>query len=87
MSGADLTIAKKRATQFLEYIKSLAHMAGSPDRPVGMSIGIAVWDHHGREDIDGLLARADAAMYKAKHSGKGSFTVADPPAAADADKA
>lgn len=79
LNGADLTIARKRAEQFLEHTKALAHLSGNPDRPVGMSIGIAVWDHLGREDLSGLLARADAAMYKAKHSGKGSFTIADPP--------
>lgn len=81
LNGADITIAKTRATQFLERIRELVHLSGSPDRPVGMSIGIAAWDPLGSEDLDGLLARADAAMYKAKRGGKGSFTIADPPAA------
>ncbi len=86
LNGADLTIAKRRAEQFLENTKALAHLSGNPDRPVGMSIGIAVWDQLGREDLSALIARADAAMYKAKHSGKGSFTIADPPPPAVADK-
>jgi len=84
LNGADLTIAKTRASQFLERIKALVHLSGSPDRPVGMSIGIAAWEPHGNEDLDGLLARADAAMYRAKRGGKGSFTIADPPPASKA---
>jgi len=79
LAGADLTIAQTRASQFLERIKALVHLSGSPDKPVGMSIGIAVWDK--TEELDGLLARADGAMYNAKRSGKGSFVVAAPPIA------
>jgi len=82
LNGADLTIAKTRAGQFLERIKDLVHLSGSPERPVGMSIGIAVWDQHANEELDAFLARADGAMYKAKHGGKGTYTIADPPVAA-----
>ena len=46
-----------------------------------MSIGIAAWDPHANEDLDGLLARADAAMYHAKRGGKAAFTIAEPPSA------
>jgi diguanylate cyclase (GGDEF)-like protein/PAS domain S-box-containing protein len=77
LNGADLAIAQTRATQFLERIKALVHLSGAPDKPVGMSIGIAVWDRS--EEMDGLLARADGAMYNAKRAGKGSFAVAAPP--------
>ena len=79
LNGADLTIAKTRADQFLDRIKRLAHLSGSPDRPVGMSIGIAVWDQQADEALDAFLARADAAMYQAKRGGKGHYTIADPP--------
>ena len=60
-------------------IKALVHLSGSPDRPVGMSIGIAVWDQQADEALDAFLARADAAMYQAKRSGKGHYNIADPP--------
>jgi len=79
LNGADLTIAKTRASQFLECTRELAPLSGSPDKPIGMSIGIAPWEPDANEDLDGFLARADAAMYKAKRGGKGSFTIADPP--------
>jgi diguanylate cyclase (GGDEF)-like protein/PAS domain S-box-containing protein len=81
LNAADLTIAKTRASQFLERIGKLVHLSGSPDRPIGMSIGIAAWDPQSNEDLDGLLARADAAMYLAKRGGKGSYTIAEPPLA------
>lgn len=40
---------------------------------VGVSIGLAAWPQDG-EDVDGLLARADAALYASKRAGKGRFT-------------
>ncbi len=81
LNAADLAIAKTRASQFLERIGKLVHLSGSPDRPLGMSIGVAAWDPQSNEDLDGLLSRADAAMYLAKRGGKGSYTIAEPPLA------
>ncbi|TAL02130.1 MAG: diguanylate cyclase [Rhodospirillaceae bacterium] len=75
LNGADISIAKGRATKLLELCKTLAPYSGSADRPVGMSIGIAVWAP-GAETLEGLLARADAAMYEAKRAGKGNFSIA-----------
>ncbi|MEN3308631.1 MAG: hypothetical protein V7603_4833 [Micromonosporaceae bacterium] len=43
---------------------------------VGASIGMATGD---REDADRLLRDADAAMYAAKHSGKGGYSVTPRP--------
>ncbi len=39
---------------------------------IGASIGISVYPEHGNS-ADELISRADAAMYKVKHSRKGSF--------------
>lgn len=44
---------------------------------VSSSIGTAFFDTHGR-DVNSLLARADAAMYKAKSSGKNQLATAPP---------
>ncbi len=78
LNSADLTTAKKRANQFLEKLKPMSEKLSAPDKPLGMSIGIAVWDPEAGEDLDGLLARGDVAMYEAKHGGKGTFTIAPP---------
>jgi predicted signal transduction protein with EAL and GGDEF domain len=55
----------------------LAEFSGSPDRPLGFSIGIAVVDPAAAESIDELIERADTAMYGAKRAGKGRAVVSD----------
>jgi len=75
LNGADLAIAETRAGQFLARMKDLEPYSG-PTKPLGMSIGIAVWNREGKETLDGLLARGDHAMYEAKRGGKNSFAVA-----------
>jgi len=81
LNAADLEIAKMRAGQFLTRTKELAKtISGSPEKPLGMSIGIAAWHPDSDETLDGLLARADAVMYVVKKSGKGNYSVAEPAA-------
>ncbi|MBI5516147.1 MAG: diguanylate cyclase [Deltaproteobacteria bacterium] len=43
---------------------------------VGVSVGVATFPDHG-DDLDGLVAAADGAMYAAKRAGKRCFTVAE----------
>ena len=76
LTGADLAIARTRASQFLGRIGALAAKSGSSDRPLGMSIGIAAWSHQSQETLDALLARGDQAMYAAKRGGKNNFSIA-----------
>ena len=79
LTGADLAIARTRASQFLTRIGALAGKSGSADRPLGMSIGIAAWNHNSQETLDALLARGDHAMYEAKRGGKNNFAIASDP--------
>ena len=79
LAGADTDIATRRAEKFLEVAEELKEYSGSPDKPLGMSIGIAVLERGTVEPMDDLLARADEAMYDAKKSGKGRFAIASPP--------
>jgi len=80
--GADQAAGEMRGRQILERAKSLAAYSGLPNKPVGMSIGLAVWLPKAEEGIDPLMARADAAMYQAKRGGKGAFAIAPPAEAA-----
>lgn len=84
LGGANTEIAEKRAHKFLEEAKELAAYSASDDKPLGMSIGIAVLAPNTGEALDALLARADEAMYDAKRSGKGRFAIAGAPAGAGA---
>ncbi|NKB44148.1 MAG: diguanylate cyclase [Alphaproteobacteria bacterium] len=79
LSGANKEIAEGRATKFLEASEELKEFSGSPDKPLGLSIGLAVLDREEPEPLDELLARADSAMYEAKRSGKGQFAFAPLP--------
>lgn len=78
LTGANTEIATDRAAKFLEAAEELKTFSGSPDKPLGMSIGLAVLDRDNPEPLDMLLARADSAMYDAKRSGKGQFAIAPP---------
>lgn len=42
--------------------------------PIGLSIGLSRFPNHGN-DIEALMKTADAALYQAKHNGKGSYVL------------
>ncbi|MCR9256609.1 MAG: diguanylate cyclase [Alphaproteobacteria bacterium] len=48
-----------------------------PEKPVGVSVGIAPWVPETGDAVDSLMARADYAMYEVKHGSKGAVAVAD----------
>ena len=75
-AGEAAAIAK--AADLLAASKRLESYSGDPERPLRVSIGIAVFDPVSEERLDGLLARADAAMYRAKNGGKGNYALAPP---------
>jgi diguanylate cyclase (GGDEF)-like protein/PAS domain S-box-containing protein len=76
LGGAEIGIGVARAEKLLQQCKTiLAPLSGSPERPVGMSIGVAAWKPGG-ETLEQLLSRADSAMYEAKRAGKGDYRVA-----------
>lgn len=76
LNGANMEIATTRAQKFLEAADVLRAYSASDDKPLGMSIGLAVLERNNPEPLDELLARADSAMYDAKRSGKGQFAIA-----------
>jgi len=74
--------APQRAQALLEAGRVLGGFSGDPARPMGLSIGLAVFEPSAGEALEALIARADAAMYRVKRTGKGSFTLAPPAHAA-----
>lgn len=66
------------AERLLDGMVALRHLSAAPDKPLGLSIGIAV-HRVGRETLQELTDRADSAMYDAKKRGKGHYAVAPLP--------
>ncbi|MDA0261796.1 MAG: GGDEF domain-containing protein, partial [Proteobacteria bacterium] len=75
LEEVDERAAITKAEKLLEASLALREYSGSVERPLGISIGIAVSDSEMREAIPDLVARADEAMYRAKRGGKGSYEI------------
>lgn len=78
LDGMNEDIARERADRLIEASKRLKQFSGSDERPLGISIGLAVFDPKSGETLEQVMARADAAMYEVKRAGKGGVSVAPP---------
>lgn len=78
LDEADADGVRKKGLELLKMKADLAEFSGTPDRPLGFSIGAAIVDPVSVETVDELIERADSAMYAAKHGGKGRLFVSDP---------
>jgi diguanylate cyclase (GGDEF)-like protein/PAS domain S-box-containing protein len=78
LEDVDEAGAVAKAKTLLGYNAELAHFSGDDKRPLGMSVGIAVYLPRVGEDAEALLLRADGAMYRIKHGTKNGFAVAPP---------
>ncbi len=78
LDEADEAGAAARARRLFERVVELRPLVPEGSKPLGFSIGIAVLAPGSAEDVDGLVARADEAMYAVKRAGKGHFIVATP---------
>jgi len=69
--------AAASADKLLESTASLHQFSGSPEKPLGLSIGIAVYDPASMESVEDLVSRADEAMYVIKKGSKGGYIISD----------
>lgn len=77
LEAADHVAAEGKAKSLLARAQNALHsLSGAPEKPLGLSIGLAVYASKNNETMDELIARADQAMYAIKHGGKGSFALA-----------
>ncbi len=81
LDNMDEATAKLRAERLLQASEVLRKYSGSSDKPLGLSLGVALYDPANDEALEGLMARADAAMYAVKHAGKGGISFAPSPSA------
>lgn len=81
LDDIDRAEAVIKAEALQSAAQELARFAPGVEKPLGFSIGIAMLrgtDPEGEQDsLDALMARADEAMYRIKHGGKGSYVVVD----------
>ncbi|SOD92088.1 diguanylate cyclase domain-containing protein [Caenispirillum bisanense] len=78
LEGATVEIAEAKARRLIEAAQTLRQWSGRDDRPLSLSLGVAVHDPARPETLAEMLARADEAMYSAKHTGKNAYRVAPP---------
>lgn len=78
LEEADLHGAEAKGTGLLALRRDIEAFSAAPDLPLGLSVGIAVFDPNTRETVGQLIERADGAMYVAKRGGKGRLSMAPP---------
>lgn len=76
VARCDLERAKAVAERLLNGMKGLQHLSAGPEKPLGLSIGIAVHAPYSGETVKELADRADGVMYVAKRGGKGNYAIA-----------
>lgn len=67
-AGADR--AEAVACAMAERGRDLVAHSSAPNRPVGLSVGVAIRPGGSAEDIEAVIERADKAMYRAKAAGR-----------------
>ena len=85
LPNCDLPNALLRANQLRELIASAPVVCSGVEEPITMSMGVAVSDCDGKNELEALLNQADAGLYAAKEKGRNRvehFTVAAKKAAA-----
>ena len=86
LDGGDAAAAEERAKVLMVGMSRLEAYQTNPEKRLGLSVGVAVHERSSGEELEGLIARADQAMYRVKHGGKGTFAVADPADMASGDQ-
>lgn len=77
LAGIDADAAAGKTREILRRIADeVAPLGPDAGAALGASVGIAIAWGEKSEDVDELIARADAAMYAAKREGKGRFVIA-----------
>ena len=76
-------VAVKRAETLIKASERLRKFSGDAEHPLGISLGIALYDPATNESLESLIGRSDEAMYAIKRAGKGGYHVAPPPQPAE----
>ena len=83
LDGISREVSEKRAARLIKASQALRKFSGDDDHPLGISVGVAIYDPEDNESLDSLMIRADAAMYEVKNAGKGGYHMAGPPGSSE----
>ena len=79
LDGAGEQAVRHRCEELMDSVGELERFSGSPERPLHLSLGVAVHVGDSSETLEQLVARADRAMYEVKRDGKGDWRLSMPP--------
>ncbi|WP_046020083.1 diguanylate cyclase domain-containing protein [Magnetospira sp. QH-2] len=71
-------VVRQRVDELHHSALDLKPLSGDMARPLGFSVGVAIYDPAVEEGMESLVARADAAMYTVKNRGKGGIEISLP---------
>ena len=78
LDGISPEVSEKRASRLIEASETLRQFSGNDEMPLGISVGVAIFDPEKKESLDSVMARADAAMYTVKNASKGGYNMSAP---------
>ena len=77
LDGVDESVAVNRAASLIRHAtEQLGCYSATKEHPLGLSVGVALYNPRSTETLTELLVRADQAMYFAKRNGKGNYALA-----------
>jgi diguanylate cyclase (GGDEF)-like protein len=88
LPGVDKTLAMEMADLVRRAVSEIDIPTGEGSFTITISVGVSTyqWGEHGRQSAEGLLERADQALYQAKQQGKNRVVYLDPPLEAPFDQ-
>jgi diguanylate cyclase (GGDEF)-like protein len=70
LPGCDLQKAMARGNELRELVAATPVVALDAEQKITVSMGVAVSQCVGRDEVEALLSRADAGLYAAKGNGR-----------------
>lgn len=77
IDGIDKAGAETMAKRLVAFGAELRNLSASPQKPLGVSVGVALIPASGGLRTAQIMEKADSAMYQAKRSGKSTWFIAE----------